>query len=213
MKKIIGGLTAAAALLALGSVAIANPITIEVNESQLLSDEPGATTLDFSQEPCGGYADCSGDFDFRQEGDPGLYAKPQGLDEEDYFLTVPFEQSAGNAVFDLGFRAGYFGMLWGSIDEYNTISFLLDGDEVGTFTGGDEGIAPADGDQNRSFYVDFFFADGYAFDSIQFTSTDRAFETANHAVRAVPEPGTLALLAALLLGVGLLRLQSAGSAG
>ncbi len=199
-------LLAPLALFAIASTAHAN-IIVSSNGSQLVSDVAGAQTFDFGADAngCGGYASCYGDFAFLQEGNPSLYAKPAGLADDDWFLTVPYDNSGGTATFSLGFSADYFGLLWGSIDSYNTITFLSDGNTVGTFSGGDSPIEPADGNQAASFFVEFWFEDGLSFDAIEFDSTQRAFETANHAVRAVPAPGALALLGASLLGLALVR--------
>lgn len=202
---------AAVALFALTGAAH-SAIIVSVDEiPPTTSSVPGAQTFNFTggnSTNCGGYASCDGDFAFLQEGDPNLYAKPAGLGADDWFLTAPSSASSGTATFSLGYSANYFGMLWGSVDAYNTISFWsggAEGSHVGTVTGGDDGIAPADGDQNRSVFVNFDFTQGLSFDTIVFNSTQRAFETANHAVRAVPEPGTLALLGAGLLGAGMMR--------
>lgn len=197
-------LLAPLALFAVAGVAQAN-IIVSSNGGQLVSDVAGAQTFDFGAGGCGGYASCDGDFAFLQEGNPNLYAKPAGLGDDDWFLTVPYEHSGGTANFGLGFSADYFGLLWGSVDSYNTITFLSGGETVGVFTGGDDPIQPADGNQAASFFVEFWFQDGLSFDEIEFDSTQRAFETANHAVRAVPAPGALALLGAGLLGLALVR--------
>ena len=54
--------------------------------------------------------------------------------------------------------------------------------------------------------MNFVFNEGDLFDRIVLTSTNYAFESDNHAFgntpTAVPEPGTLALFALGLMGVG-----------
>jgi hypothetical protein len=141
-------------------------------------------------------------------GTTGLYAAPFGVFAPDAtnYVTVPKTDGSGSYTATLGANYNYFGIWWGSIDTYNTLSFYNGADSVASFTG--SSIAdpyPANGDQtsfDTNFYVNFL--DLPSFNSFTMTSTNYAFEADNIAVGQVPEPATM-----LLLGLGLIGLAGA----
>ncbi len=145
-------------------------------------------------------------------GNPSAYAAP--VADATRFYAVAFNPAPGpiTPASDLFSVPGatpqnYFGLYWGSIDAYNTITFLLNGAPLagGVFTGAD--FSPADGNQTAAAtneYVDFFFSGGQAYNQVSFSTSQLNFEFDNMAYGAIPEPGSLALLAAGLLGFGVL---------
>lgn len=143
----------------------------------------------------------------------GRYAAPfisdgpaAGTDDPTQYFSVPSNSSSGSAEFVFTQTYNYFGLLWGSIDAYNSITFLLNGLEVVAFSGSDViNPSPANGNQTApgtNTYVNFFQLD--SFDSVILSSNGYAFESDNMAVAQIPEPSTLGLFAIGLIGVGLM---------
>ena len=134
----------------------------------------------------------------------GAYAAPAG--DATPYLVVPTAGTSGSA--DLQFGALYSGvkslsLYLGSIDTYNTISFLSGGSVIAnsTFTG--SAFPPASGDQfaagsNRRIF--FTFAPGDNVTGIRFASSNIALEVDSIAIDGVPEPRTWAML---ILGFGM----------
>ncbi len=133
-------------------------------------------------------------------------SQPDGADATTY-LTSGSTNSNPNANVTLTFQGPtrYLGLLWGSVDAYNTLTFFSGTEVVGTFTGMDV-TALASGDQGEmgTFYVNINLSD--SFTSVVATSTKYAFEFDNVAISAspleVPEPGTVGVFLMGLLLVG-----------
>ncbi|HCS62693.1 MAG TPA: PEP-CTERM sorting domain-containing protein [Cellvibrio sp.] len=203
-------LASAAALFLAASVAHAAPIVSLSALGETTTSVAGATTIDFNSG-CG-YATCSGDFQIVLGSVSGLYAQPAGTNTD--YLTVPNPISSGSATFTLGAESDYFGLYWGSIDSYNSISFYLDGSLISTYDGSDLVGQFANGNQvsySSNRYINFDFGNT-KFDTVKLTSTSFAFESDNHAFRnlaTVPEPSTLLLVLGGLLSLAGVRLRKA----
>ena len=93
---------------------------------------------------------------------------------------------------NLPFDVLYFGLLWGSVDTYNTLTFFDGATQVGSITG-TQINASANGDQGSSgtFYVNV--TSDLVFNKVVGSSTQFAFEVDNFAFnRAGGEAGSQA---------------------
>ncbi len=135
-------------------------------------------------------------------GTTGTWATPAG--DTSNYLAVSTSQAVGSEDIKLNSVDNYFGMLWGSVDNYNHVYAYLNGALVGTVDGADV-IASGTNFGNQQAagsneYVNMTFASG--FNEIKLVTTSYNFEVDNLAVAQVPEPGMLGLF-----GVGVLSLM------
>lgn len=155
----------------------------------------------------------------------GLYAAPflsnsngvlfgdnsvSGADTTTYLAAGSTGSNPGAQVMlELPTSARYMGLLWGSVDLYNTLTFFNGSNLVGTITGGQVN-AFANGDQGEqgTFYVNINSTEG--FDKVIATSSEQTFEFDNVAFNAVPfrvpEPRIAVMFLFGLLLVGSARL-------
>jgi hypothetical protein len=197
------------ALVALGFTASvkAAPIVSASAAGQIASTLARVTVIDFNAGNCAGYASCTGDFALVSGSESGKYAQPFGTNST--FLSVPNpSDTTHTAVMSLGTQADYFGLFWGSIDTYNTISFFSAGNQVASYTGAQLPSLLANGNQaewSSNRYINFDFGSS-RFDTVKFISSNFAFESDNHAYRSasVPEPMNM-----MLMGLGLFSLIAA----
>jgi hypothetical protein len=197
-------------LLSAGVTATATTMTVSP-AGQMTTTRSGAITLNFTSGlPAGYTANCPDNNKDCGIIPAGQWVYPTG-DNNPYLGTgigndsVSINLSAVKS--SLGFKGNinYFGLYWGSVDTWNTISFWDGSKEVGSFTGTDVADAASSPVHfgTTSLFVNFF-ANGDSWTTINLASSQPNFESDNHAFgdSPVPEPATLALL-----GIGMLALS------
>ncbi|HWV15336.1 MAG TPA: PEP-CTERM sorting domain-containing protein [Cellvibrio sp.] len=196
----------AVALWAIAVGASAAPVVSLSKGNQVTTQVADAVTVDFNAG-CG-YASCSGNYKIVSGSLPGAYTQPFAIDSPYLSLANP-SAAIHTAVFDLGTTANYFGLFWGSIDDYNSITFYRDNVELASVSGADIAGKQANGNSvgfasNR--YVNFDFGND-VYDTVRLSSSNFAFESDNHAYKStfVPEPVNLVLMALGVFCLGAAR--------
>lgn len=132
------------------------------------------------------------------------------------YLSVPRPGTTGGTetvAINPALHDNYFGLYWGSIDTANTVTFTLSNGGTYSFDGSDLGLGDvlSENAENQivtstNEYVDFETTAGTFIDSVEFSDGDSvAFEFDNLAYGTVPEPASLPLFAAALMGLAALR--------
>ena len=226
MKKFVGLAAAVGALALLGSTAANATLVVSASVG---GAPTGVSYVNFDDLPLGNAGGTTGGVavSFLPDGQTvsgavvGVYAAPylsnnngvpfgdpnNGADTTHYVTT-----GLGSMTLQFPILEKYVGLLWGSVDTYNTLTFYDGATIVGSLTGTDV-TAGANGDQgvNGTFYVNV--NSDVAFDKIVATSSQYAFEIDNvaydeseHNPGPVPEPLSLSLF-----GAGLLSLAGFGA--
>lgn len=132
----------------------------------------------------------------------GNAAKPAGT-VGNFLAAGPGVSQPSTLTFNVGISAVSF--LWGSVDNYNSLRVNTTGGSLlfqatgSAIPGGiNLGLTPNSGNQGVAQYVTFTANPGNTITSLVFTNNPatNAFEVANFSVTQVPEPSSLALVAA-----------------
>jgi len=117
---------------------------------------------------------------------------------DDVLPNTPFlasGPSSGTPVVTFLGGTSFLGLLWGSPDQYNTLTIRDTNNVDYVFTTTTLGFTVQDGNQSFNQYVQFV-ATGAMISTVTFTSTSDAFETTQFTVTPIPEPETYALMIA-----------------
>ncbi|MHB8425230.1 MAG: Npun_F0296 family exosortase-dependent surface protein [Gammaproteobacteria bacterium] len=131
-----------------------------------------------------------------------LFGDPSNGPDTTTYLTT----GIGTATLLFPGNEQYMGLLWGSVDSYNTLSFYAGTTLIGSITGSNV-TSLANGNQgiNGTYYVNI--NSSTPFDKVVASSSAYAFEFDNVAfntTRVVPEPAVLGMFGLGLLMIGLL---------
>lgn len=152
---------------------------------------------------------------FLSNGNGTLFGDPTNGPDTTTYLAAGSTGTHPGAAVTLTFSSQerYLGLLWGSVDDYNTLTFYQDGTQIAQFTGTDVGNAAGAGNciggnqqAQGTCYVNINVSDW--FNSVVATSSQYTFEFDNVAFStshvSVPEPGIagMFMLGLLLLGAG-----------
>jgi hypothetical protein len=98
---------------------------------------------------------------------------PTGVESRNYFATQP----RGDITISYGQNQQYFGIMWGSVDSYNTLSFYNNDRLVEQVSGRDVTSNP-NGNQaaKGTYFANFNFNGDTAFNRVVFASSTPAFE-------------------------------------
>jgi hypothetical protein len=220
MKKYLAGTIAAGCLLAVHQSAQAMSIGVSSEASGvLLPSLPWATVLTFDELPVGSLPSyqfsggtLSGSGAVEDTSVLGKYAQPAG--DATSFLTVSYPSATGAVHLFFTNPENYFGHYWGSMDSYNSVTFLKNNDQIATYSG--TNIASltelvANGHQQSASsnrFIEFNLGAGF-YDEVILSTTGYGFEIDNIAFGDPPlpvfEPGTLIVLGSSLYGLAFVR--------
>jgi hypothetical protein len=146
----------------------------------------------------------SGSYGIYTADSPGQFLKPLGTTTG--FLSVPVAgvPAPQSATYQFGSSYSLFGFYLGSPDTGNSITFLLNGAEVGGAGNGTYSFSSAPfATSNNAQSTYLTFNAGGLFNQVKFSTGVVALEADNFAVSAIPEPGEWAMMVA---GLGVVSL-------
>jgi hypothetical protein len=124
---------------------------------------------------------------FLSGGNGAGFGSPNQADGADATKYLTTGTSGSEVILSFSKPQRYLGLLWGSVDTYNTLTFYSAGGSVGSLTGSDVFKSP-NGDQgvNGTIYVNI--NSSLAFDTVIARSSEYAFEFDNVAFNVTPVP-------------------------
>jgi hypothetical protein len=132
-------------------------------------------------------------------GSLGLYATPFG-DGTNYMAVL----GGKSETIAFGSPESVFGLYWGSVDGYNSLTFYNGSTNLLTITGAQTGPLIASGGQGDYSSNGYVLISGLpSFDKVVISSGSNSFEFDNVAVAAVPEASTWAMMGLGFAGLGL----------
>jgi hypothetical protein len=137
---------------------------------------------------------------------------PAGIGDTPYMVVSTDGSTAGTAAISFSNALNSYSFLWGSPDDFNTVTFGLTNNTTVVYTGAELGLLghfTADGSNvNTSWFTASIVPTVSSGEpaariaSVTFASTGVAFEVAN--VTPIPEPATYALMLAGLGAIGII---------
>lgn len=178
------------------------------------SDVAGVCSIDFDGLSCNGISYGTAAGSITTGSIEGITAQPPGS-TGNYLTVGPTNGSPIDISVDPSLQYNYFGLLAGSLDTHNSITFTLTDMSQLTFTGADLAAAAqqtATGNQQQGVYWNILLGENVFFNQIRLSAASNAFESDNHSFGQaeepsfdVPAPATLGLLGLGLLGLGAAR--------
>ena len=194
MNKFVTGLLALPMLVAVATTANAASIGVTTGTAFIPAD---AVLEDFTHyTPASAIGTFAPGIGIATLDKAGVHVMPFTVENGTYAYVSKGESPV---TLSLGGDKTYFGLLWGSVDSYNTIAFYSGSTLIASYTGTDV-LAGADG--SATIYANFWAAAGTTFDTVVFTSADEAFEFDNVRVAATPLPAALGLFGSAIVGLG-----------
>ncbi len=160
-----------------------------------LTANPFAVTTPYGAFSQGGASFSGSGYIQHAPADAGFYAVPTG--DNTNFLAVPGYGVGETITYSVPTTA--FGLYWGSVDIYNTLTFYNGSNVVYTANGAT--VLPAVGSDNGTVSAYVEFSSLPQFTSVVLTSSQNAFEVDN-VVAAVPEASTWVMMLLGFVGLG-----------
>lgn len=190
MHKLLSCVTAATCILLLAGVGWAKPVEITAEApGVLLPTGFGGTVLSFDELPVGNLPSyqfnggaLSGAGAIENTSIKGISAQPAGTGTG--YLTASYPSAAGATRFNFSNPENYFGLYWGSMDSWNSITFLRSGQQVATYSGTDvaglTGLVANGDQQSRSSnrYINFDLG-AAVYDEVVLSTFNWGFEVDN----------------------------------